>query len=52
MRDMLVRVLDSSDVKIESHEHIPSEWSPDGQEVFRELLASRPNRSLSHICQR
>lgn len=29
--EMLARVLDSSVIKSESQEHVPSGWSPDGQ---------------------
>lgn len=33
IREILARLLDSSAVKNESHEHVPSRWSPDAQSV-------------------
>lgn len=45
--DILARVLDSSAIKNEPHEHMPRGWIPVGQEVLRWPLSSRPTRSLS-----
>lgn len=47
--EMLARVLDSSAIGKDSHEHIPSAWSPNGHEEFNRPISSRPPRSLSQI---
>lgn len=51
IREILARVLNSSAVKTDSHEHVPSGWSPDGQNDVCETPFPWPLRTLSEICR-
>lgn len=50
IREILAKVLDSSPMKSESHEQVPSGWIPDAQKVVCRPPSSRPLRILSEIC--